>query len=427
MTTPSIDLRVSLFVAALLLAVTVWLAPHRVLADDASEAQLNYEIGQEYYGQRRYVEALEHFLTSYRLVPNASVAFNIGQVYVLLRRPMDGYNWFETVLSLGPAEETRAVATAARDALLGQVAVLEVTSTPDGAALYIDRVDLGTSGNAPRHLAVEPGARTVIARLDRHHDASASATAVRGSVVHVHVDLTPITGTAHITTLPEAARIERADTGEVLGVSPLEIALPIGSVRLRAVLDGYVDQVGEALITEGEPREIVLRLSREASSVATLSVTGTPTGARVSVRGEELGRSPVTRSDLTPGTAELTVEADGLDPYVVSVLLEAGSATRVNVTLRPPPTWDWPVWRVLLYTSSGLLVGAGGVMGGLAWAQRETFYSDPTRANLDAIEPRAIASDVLIGTGAALLAVTIVLDLVSAPPRSSEGEIEVER
>lgn len=395
-------------------------------ADDASEAQLNFELGQSYYGQGRYLEALERFLTSYRLVENASVAFNIAQVYVLLDRSLDAYNWFETAIRLEPAPETVALATTARDGLADDVAVVEITSTPAGAEIFVDRVELGAWGRAPRRVAVEAGARTVILRLDGHHDASVAVTATRGTIVPTALELVPITGTVAVTTSPPGARIVRDDTGEVLGVSPLVVELPVGERRLRAVVTGMVESTATVVVVEGERHEVELRLSHEASTVATLSITGTE-GARITLRGEALGAVPFTRADLEPGIAPLEVSADGLDTFRASLLLEAGSATRVAVELRPPPSWDWPIWRAVLYGGAGLLVASGAVVGGLALAQRDAFYASPSRTALDGIMPLALTSDVLVGAGIVLGISTLIADLVSSPPSSSSAEIEIER
>jgi outer membrane receptor for ferrienterochelin and colicins len=414
-----------LFAAALVVA-SLGAAP-AARADDASEAQLNYELGQAYYSQGRYLEAVERFLTSYRLVPNPQVAFNIAQVYGLLDRPVDAYNWNETVLGLSPSAETAQLATAARDALGPRVAVVEVTSTPPGAEIFIDRIELGAWGRAPRRVAVDAGERTIRLRLDGYHEASTVVTAVVGRSVPASASLEAITGVVVVRTEPAGARIVRDDTGEALGVSPLEVALPIGDVRLRAVLEGRIDATADVTVAEGERREVDLHLSMEASEVATLSVTGAPEGARIRLRSEILGAVPFTRSDLTPGTADIEIEADGLETYRAVLLLEAGSATRVDVMLRPPVSWDWPVFRVLLYTSAALLAGGGAVTGGMALAQHDAFFASPTRSALDAIEPLAISSDVLIGAGAVLAVATFVADLLSSPPRASTAETEIER
>jgi len=60
------------------LAAAALLASTPALADDASEARLQYELGSELYKQKRFTEALERFIASNRLVPNPNVVFNIA-------------------------------------------------------------------------------------------------------------------------------------------------------------------------------------------------------------------------------------------------------------------------------------------------------------------------------------------------------------
>lgn len=414
-------------VAAISLTVS---APAR--ADDASEAQLNFELGEAYYAQRRYAEAVERFLTSYRLVPNAQVAFNIARIYGLMERPIDAHNWYESTLALSDLTpstptQTATLAREARDALAPQVAVIEVLSEPAGAEIFVDRAELGAWGRAPRRVAVEPGERRVLLRLTGHHEASSTVTATRGALVRVQEVLRPITGTVLVTTRPAGAQVSIEGTREPLGISPLTLTLPIGEARLRAELPGRVPATASVTVTAEEARELELRLSLEATEVATLSVSGAPEGATVMLRGVREGLTPYTRSDLVPGTAELEVQASGLEHYRAMILLEAGSVTRVEVQLRPAPAWDWPLWRGALYTAAGVVLAGGTVFGVLALTQRDSFFEHPTRGAYDAVQAHAITSDVLLGAGAALLVATFIADLSSSPPVGSTAHIETER
>ena len=52
-----------------------------VRADTASEAALLYEQGTQLYSQKRYSEALEKLIASYRLAPNGPTANDIARIY----------------------------------------------------------------------------------------------------------------------------------------------------------------------------------------------------------------------------------------------------------------------------------------------------------------------------------------------------------
>ncbi|MCC6875983.1 MAG: PEGA domain-containing protein [Sandaracinaceae bacterium] len=402
-------------------------APAR--ADNASEARLAFERGSHAYERRDFPAAVDHFQVSYRLVPNAAVAYDIARVYErYLARPIDAYNWYETALgTAGASDDLRANAIADRDRLAPALAILDVVTAPAGAEVFVERVDLGAWARSPRRVAVPAGAMQIILRIANHHAATVTVDARAGEVAAVRAELRPITTTLRVTSAPASARIVRDDTGEELGVAPFERELPIGSLVLRAILPGHVDQTLSVTLVEGEAREVELRLPREASTVATLSVSGTPPGAAVALAGRTLGTIPFTQTGLMPGTSEIEISAPGMLAVRRSILLEAGSATRLDVTLRPPSSWDWPLWRAVLYAGAAAAAGGGLVFGGLALAQQDAFYASPSRGALGAIESLAVTADVLVPLGLGLAVATLIADLLSSPPPSSEARADVER
>src|SRR6187455_2029106 len=79
-----------------------------VAADPASEAQLQFELAQRLYKEKRYDEAIERFVASNRLVPNANVVFNIGQTFEFLKRRVDAYNWYVSYLEFELTPDERS-------------------------------------------------------------------------------------------------------------------------------------------------------------------------------------------------------------------------------------------------------------------------------------------------------------------------------
>ena len=420
--------RAALAVVAVVVVVACPRAPAR--ADDASEAQLQYELGAELYRQRRYPEALERFLASNRLVPNKNVVFNIAQVYALMRRHAESFNWYETYLSDFDVEaEDRAGAERAQARALAHVAVLDVRTAPAGATLYVDRLELGAVGRSPRRVAVEPGERTLIARLDGHRDARLEVAAAVGETSQVEATLEPVVGTLEVASDPPGARISVEGSSEPLGTTPFSRQMPVGEVRLVAQLPGYVDQARTVRVRDGAVASLTFELVRAASEVAVLSVVTDPAGAVVSLDGQPLGETPLTIGDLDPGARRLSLAAAGREGWETEVLLEPGSATRVNATLVDPDDRPWSGWRWLGYGSGAALVVAGAVVGVLALSARSSFFDDPnpTAADHDRIETLNLAADLLMGGGIVVLATTLVIDLASAPAATSSGTVELGR
>ncbi|MFA4877822.1 MAG: PEGA domain-containing protein [Methanoregula sp.] len=66
-----------------------------------------------------------------------------------------------------------------------------------------------------------------------------------------------------------------------------------------------------------------------------LEVTTEPAGASVVLNEQFLGRTPLTRSGLTPGTFTLTLTKSGYEKIITPVRLEAGMVTAVDAPLAP--------------------------------------------------------------------------------------------
>src|SRR5688500_13272545 len=185
--------------AIMVLLLCAAIVPSSARADEASEAQLQYELGVELYRQRRFTEALERFLASNRLVPNANVTFNIAQTYRLIERPIEAYNWYESnLVEFELDAERRRQGVTARDALQSQVAIVEVTTTPPGAQIFVDRVDLGAIGRSPRRVAMAAGDHRLVARLEGFREASTPITARPGEIVPAALALERLTGTLRV-------------------------------------------------------------------------------------------------------------------------------------------------------------------------------------------------------------------------------------
>jgi hypothetical protein len=416
--------------ASLAACAALWaLAPATALAQD-SEAQLRYERGVALYEQQRYPEALEHFLASFRLAPTANMAFNIAQVCGLMSRWVEAYNWYETHLTQFELDDAaRGRAQSARDALLDRVAVVEVATTPPGAELFVDRADLGAVGRSPRRVAVAPGSHRVLARAAGHHEASAAVEAAQGQVVAVDVALTAVVGRLVVESTPPGAEVRAEGRGEPLGTTPLELELSPGSLRLAISLDGYEQAIRDVTVSAAQEARVAVRLERLREAVAVLSVVSEPAGAEVQLDGRDAGRTPLSLSDLDPGPRRLAVRVAGRLPWAAQVLLEPGSATRVEVSLAPARSQRPRRLRWIGYGGGGAMLVAGAALGGVALADRSAFFAseNPTRAMLERVRAESIAADVLIWTGAAALGVTLILDLVLRRARESTGTVTIDR
>jgi hypothetical protein len=379
------------------------------------------------YRQRRLPEALERFLASNRLVPNPNVTFNIAQIYGLMDRPIDAYNWYEQDLAFALSDEDRRAATRARDALAPRVAVVSVATDPSGADLFVDRVDLGSVGKSPRRIAVAPGTHEIVARLEGHREGRASVAAGRGQVVDAAPRLEALVGRVHVDSDPPGATVTIEGRGESLGTTPVDLTLPLGETRLVLDVAGYGTETRAVPVREGETARLSVTMTRGAGSSSTLTVRAEPAGAEVLLDGRPIGRTPLTQSGFLPGTKRILVRAPGREAWSSDLLLEAGAATRVRATLVDPAERAWPGWYWLGLGGGGALFAAGAVTGGFALAEHAAFDQEPSRDRYDTLATLNVAADVLMAGGLAIAAGTLVIDWVSGPPLESGGRVSVDR
>lgn len=399
-------------------------------ADDASEAQLHHDLGMELFGQHRYAEALDHFIASNRLVPNRNVVFNIAAIYRALHHPRDAYNWMEIYLHDFDLTDTeRTEGTQLRDQIGAALAVVDVSSDPPGATIYVDRVELGSLGVLPRRIALEAGHHTLILQSPGRHEARVEVDATSGHVVSASASLSAITGHLVVHSEPAGADVRIEGSDAPLGVTPLEVDLPVGDVLLEIRLAGFADERRSVRLEDGATATVELALQRDVSALAILSAVTTPEGAELLLDGESIGAAPLTREGVAPGTHHVEVRAPGHDPWSVDALFEAGAATRVRARLRDPQGGPPEAIAITGYTLGAALGAAaiGTAVAGLL--ARDAFFAtaNPTRADYDNVGALNLAADVLGALGAVVLAGTFVFDVATGPPPPSSGTFDLER
>src|SRR5688572_474577 len=157
-------------VLLLLLAAVLW--PARAWTEDsADEAELHFELGAEAYQAGDFRAAVEHFLMSNRLSPNANVTHNIARAYERLSRYPEAYRYYQLALLSVTRPDAKVQIEQALLALEEWVITIDVTTVPTGATIYVDRVELGARGEAPRRFGLAAGTYRIIARKEGFRDA----------------------------------------------------------------------------------------------------------------------------------------------------------------------------------------------------------------------------------------------------------------
>lgn len=408
---------------ALTLALGHGLTPSSARADDAAEARLHFELGTARFQGHQYEEALSHFLQAHRLAPTTNTIFNVAQTYLVLQREAEAFRFFSDFMARpdGTAQ-AHAVAERALAELAPRLARVEVRTAPQGATIFLDRPELGDFGASPRVIAVSPGHHEVILRRSGFHERRAPVDVAQGQAVVLDLSLDPVVGALRVVTTPAGASVE-VDGQAVEGVTPLSLTLSEGAHHVRMRRAGYLDLVRDLTVTEAGGA-LDERLPRDLATASVLSVTSTPSGASVIVRGERVGTAPFTR-DLNAGGALVRVEQPGRTPWQRELTLRPGRAIDIRVSLGDPeghrPRWI----PALTFVGAGVTV-AGLVLGGLAFAAHADFDQSPDRATLDRTNALNLAADVTVSVGVAALVAGVIAWIVAPDPAVSRALLREE-
>ena len=205
--------------------------------------------------------SLEAYVDSLRIVRSRNALFNAAIVLGELGRNDESFNYFGEYLRIEdlPAGD-REDATRRRDALRSEVAVLQVTTDPEGASLWVDRKDLAPRGRTPIELALPPGEHRTFIERDGYTSVERTQKAVTGETTVMELALLPLP----IVPEPEPElgpveppppRLRNAAIGTAAGtLATAGVALGL-SLRARTLNDEH-DQAAAEYRMSGDPADL---------------------------------------------------------------------------------------------------------------------------------------------------------------------------
>ncbi|RMG97405.1 MAG: PEGA domain-containing protein [Candidatus Dadabacteria bacterium] len=232
------------------------------------------------------------------------------------------------------AEETlSSVSRYERDG--GEPGVLSVLSRPEGARVFVDGEERGTT---PVYVTdLSDGEHEVILYLP---DQGAVRQIVEGAGGRIFVDFEAEDkvglGLVVVTTDPPDARVDV--DGKGVGLAPLEIPLAAGRHAVRAVREGYRPAEEEVRVEAGGRVEVSLRLQPEDGAIL---VVTSPAGGSVFLDGEPRGVAdgPLRIAPVPPGTHTVRVEREGFVAWERrDVVVESARTVTVLAALVPVRT-----------------------------------------------------------------------------------------
>jgi outer membrane receptor protein involved in Fe transport len=328
-----------LFRSGPLLALCLLLLSGPVLADNnADEADIAFELGNDAYSRGQYAEALRSYFTSYRLVPNRNVLFNIARCFEALNKFNEAYRYYNDLLTEDLPSDDTAEVTRSLDRLRPKVALVRVTTTPRGAEVYVDRMDLGSRGRSPQTLALSPGRHKIMVKKDGYRPAEATVVLARGREAEQTFELTLITGGVELSGTPEGAEVRDSPNGPVIARLPARVRLPPGQRVLHVRAPGHAPAQYVVDVPADGNVPLAVALNPQERPTGRLVVTANRDGAVVRVDGQPAGFTP-TVVTLPEGEHTLEVESRDVRPLRQTVKVVAEQEVKVHAELRyaPPP------------------------------------------------------------------------------------------
>ncbi|HVN65988.1 MAG TPA: PEGA domain-containing protein [Methanomicrobiales archaeon] len=252
----------------------------------------------------------------------------------------------------------------------GDVGYYLVDSSPSGADVHFDGQYQGTTPVTIQVYSSGTPGHTISVSMAGYQTWTQSlpGNPAAGETVPIMAVLVPLVryGSFSITSDPSGAAIYL--NGNYQGTAPLTIPnLVPGTYTLRADYSGYepgsiTDNVIAGQVTV--ERFTLRRILRSGS----VTVISTPSGAYIYMDGEYEGRTPLTVSDITPGTHTIELDASGFYDWKTTVSVTDGSSQVVTATLSPIPVTA-SGWIEISSKPGGASILLDGVPKGLTPAQ----------------------------------------------------------
>jgi hypothetical protein len=211
---------------------------------EEKDADKFFKSGVDLYKEGKYAEALAEFERAYEIKPHPLVLYNIAVCHRELSHYQDAVKFYKRFIAEGKGQVKQDKLTAAQgelDAVLARVARVTVTTSPDGATLFVDDQELGTLVEMP--LILPPGEHRLVAKAPGRTDATRVVRVASGD------ELTVDLPTKEAPPLPEAKGEKGAEEAAAKVAMPQKhFAIGAGfGTNLKAAGDTGAPSIGVAV------------------------------------------------------------------------------------------------------------------------------------------------------------------------------------
>jgi hypothetical protein len=291
-----------------------------LVVSHGSEARFLEEQARKAYEAEDFELALELFSELIIIAPDPVNAFNAAVAAQLAGDRRFAFSLFERYLAMeGPKDAQRlGIATQRRDELARDLALVDVTSTPEGARILVDGSDLGRFQRTPATVALSERAHEIRLVLEGYEEARAEVEAKVGERREVDRTLVPRLGwfKAEIRNA-EVAEVEVSRDGDTRTIpAGVPVQLEAGRYTITVDAPGFEVRRADVVVppeSEGGQRNIevrVLTLEPQPPVTGRILVTTGDVPAELWIDGRLRSQTPAAL-DVPVGVHELEVRLNG--------------------------------------------------------------------------------------------------------------------
>lgn len=328
--------------ASVALAFAVALTPISMIqaqpADHAAlnlseEADIHFRLGLQAYQADRYKDALQYFLTSNRLVPNAAVHLNLALTYEALGQKEQALQHDYQIKVMTDDKELIALAEESANRIKKSIALLRITTSPEGATVYIDRKDLGSRGITPLDLALSEGDH--ILYLEHQYFRKPEPIAInikKGETKNIRVPLDPYLTRVSFDGTPDGATVTCKGKNIEVGYLPCELLLQPSQVICTIKANQYKPINLPIQVNPDQPLDYYITMDPLYGSAM---IDADIVGAQIEIDGDVYGYTPMLINRIHSGKHQLRLTHSGMIPYQQEIEITPNEVFKTSVVLKP--------------------------------------------------------------------------------------------
>ncbi len=254
---------------------------------------------------------------------------------------MSGYQTFYTSVSVNEGQ------TAYTNAILQPIVTtgsLSVSSSPSGAAVYVDGIYQGVTNTVIGNLV--PGSHSVRLTKAGYQDWTGTVSISAGATTYLNPTLVqnpqPQYATVSISSNPAGASVygDGIYVGQTRAGSPLVFtSVKPGTHTLLLTKSGYQDYQTTQSVAAGQDYVVSVTLnSVQNPTTGGISVISAPSQAEVYLNNAFKGLTPITLDSLTPGSYTVLIKLSGYQDWQATQQVTAGQTAQISATLIPSAT-----------------------------------------------------------------------------------------